>query len=486
MTFRLSKSRFQMGLQCPKALWLLTHEPGLADPVPESRQHIFDTGTRVGELARERFTGGVLVAEDYTQPTEALETTNRLLTDPPPAIFEAAVEHDGVFVRPDALVRIAPDLWDLYEVKSSTRVKPENITDVAVQAWVLEGAGLRIRRAYLMHLDNSYVYQGGAYDLDQLFTAEDVTERVRGWMPEVPQRVAEFREMLGGPEPTIAIGRHCDSPYDCSFFGHCHEFLPDRSVVELPRISPRLLDALIADGIYAIADIPLDYPGLSSAQREVCELARSGGSRLVGDVASALSELDYPLHFLDFETFMSALPLFKDTRPYQQVPFQWSDHVLGEDGSLQHREFLFESRADPRSAFVESLVDATADAGSIVVYSSFENSRLNELARDFPGFADAIARVQKHLFDLLPVVRAHVRHPDCLGSSSIKAVLPALVPDLSYQDLTIAEGGTASLEFLRYQLGQKDDDEAALMFANLREYCARDTTAMVRVLEALR
>ena len=169
MANRLSKSRFQTGLQCPKALWLSTHARDLADPTPDTQQHIFDTGNAVGELARERFAGGVLVAEDYTQSAQALETTRRLLEDPPSAIFEAALEHGGVFVRPDVLVRVGENLWDLYEVKSGTRVKDVNITDVAVQMWVLEGAGLPIRRAHLMHLDNTYVYEGGDYDLERLF-----------------------------------------------------------------------------------------------------------------------------------------------------------------------------------------------------------------------------------------------------------------------------------------------------------------------------
>ena len=485
MSTRLSKSRFQTGLQCPKALWLSIHSPGLADPVPESRQHIFDTGTSIGELARERFANGVLIAEDYTQSAAALETTRRLLADPPPALFEAAIEYGGVFVRPDVLVRVGEGLWDLYEVKSSTRLKPENVTDVAVQTWVLEGAGLSIRRAYLMHLDNSYVYPGGDYDLERLFSADDVTEQVRAWLPYVPERVAELREMLEGDMPAVAIGKHCTSPYDCSFFGHCHAFLPERPVTQLPRLSADLLDALVADGLFAIADVPADYPGLTAAQRELCDLVRSGQPRFIGDLGASLAGLDHPLHFLDFETFMSALPLYPGSRTYQAIPFQWSDHVLDENGALVHREFLFTGREDPRPEFIESLIEATADARSIVVYSSYENTRLAELARDFPDYAEQIATIQARLFDLLAVVRAHVRHPDCVGSASIKVVLPALLGDQTYKELTIADGGAAALLYLRYQQGELDANAQAELLENLRAYCATDTLAMVRVLEAL-
>jgi len=487
MANRLSKSRFQTGLQCPRALWLTCHDRGLADPVDETQQHIFDTGTTVGELARERFGGGVLVAEDYTQSAEALETTRRLLEDPPSALFEAAIEHGGVFVRPDVLVRVGENLWDLYEVKSSTRVKPVNITDVAVQLWVLEGAGLRINRAHLMHLDNTYVYDGGPYDLQRLFRAEDVTSDARAYLPQIPELVAEMLAMLDCDEPpTVPIGKHCDKPYTCGFHGHCHAFLPSNPVTSLPRISADLLDALIADGIFAIEDVPSDYPQLTSAQRTVCELVRTGEPQIVGDVERSLAELTYPIHFLDFETIMSALPLYPGTRPWQMITFQWSDHVLHENGDLEHREFLYEGAGDPRPDFVETLIGALGQAGSVVVYSAFENSRLNDLAAAFPEHATAIGAIQGRIFDLMKTVSAHVRHPDCLGSVSIKAVLPALVDDLSYDGLGIAEGGTASLRYLQVATGQIPAEERAAVFADLREYCGTDTLAMVRLLEVLR
>ena len=484
MAYRLSKSRFQTGLQCPKALWLTTHARELADSTSQTQQHIFDTGNAVGELARERFGGGVLVAEDYTQSAAALETTSRLLQDPPEAIFEAALEHNSVFVRPDVLVRVGEGVWDLYEVKSGTRVKPVNITDVAVQMWVLEGAGLKIRRAYLMHLDNTSVYQGGDYDLQRLFRAQDVTSDARAYLSLVPGLVAEMLELLGGAQPpAVPIGKHCDSPYTCSFYGHCHDFLPSRPVTALPRISAELLDALIADGIY---DVPLDYPHLSSAQREVCQLVRSGEPRIVGDVQRSVASLTYPIHFLDFETFMSALPLYPGTHPWQMIAFQWSDHILHENGDLEHREFLHEGAGDPRPPFVESLIDALGEAGSVVVYSPFENSRLKELAAVFPAHTAAIASVQSRIFDLLRTVQTHVRHPDCLGSSSIKVVLPALVHDLSYEELGIADGQFASMRYLQAVTGQLPAHECDAVYSDLRDYCGTDTLAMVRLLEVLR
>ena len=455
MANRLSKSRFQTGLQCPKALWLTTHARELADPIAETQQHIFDTGTAVGELARERFAGGVLVAEDYTQSAQALETTRRLLEDPPSAIFEAALEHGGVFVRPDVLVRVGENLWDLYEVKSGTRVKDVNITDVAVQIWVLEGAGLPIRRAHLMHLDNTYVYEGGEYDLERLFRAEDVTEAARAFLPQVPELVAEMLAMLDVAEPpAVPIGKHCDNPYTCSFYDHCHAFLPDRPVTELPRISEALLDALIADGIFAIEDVPLDYPLLSTAQRGVCELVRSGEPRIVGDVAPLArgAHLPHPLPRLrDVHVGASALSghapvaddrlpvvgprLARERRPRApRVPLRGRRRPAAE----LHPEPDRRARRRPAAS---SSTPPTRTRGS------------TSWPRRSPSTPRRSPPIQTRLFDLLQTVRTHVRHPDCLGSSSIKVVLPALVDDLSYDGLGIADGQVASMRYLQVANG---------------------------------
>lgn len=487
MAHQLSKSRFQLGLQCQRQLWLKCHRAELADPITELQQHIFDSGTRVGELARDRFPGGALVAEDYLHASEAVETTKRLLADPPAAIFEAAFVFGGVLVRPDVLVRLPDGSWDLYEVKSSTRVKPENLTDVAVQVWVLEGAGLEIRRANLMHLDNTYVYAGGDYDLRRLFAAEDVTGEVRLLLAGIGSLVGEMQMMLEGPEPQRRIGLHCEKPYRCAFYGYCHGSLPVRPITALPRVTDELIASLLDAGITCIDDIPPLFPGLTVAQRTVCESLRRGTPRFAAAaIMRDFGRLRFPVHFLDFETFQSALPLYPGTRPWQQVPFQWSDHVQAADGTLTHREFLFESDGDPRPAFAEALLATLGEEGSIVAYhAAFESMILRELAEELPEHAAAIGRVRSRLFDLEKPVKDHVQHPDLLGRSSIKVVLPALVPGLSYDDLAIHEGGTASLRYLRCALGEYDPAQREQVFRDLRAYCGTDTLAMVELYRTL-
>jgi hypothetical protein len=384
---RLSKSRYQTGLNCEKALWLAVHQPHLADPITAGQQARFDVGTRVGELARERFPGGVLVEEGHTEQRAALARTQSLLEQGVPVVFEAAFFQDDVLIRADVLERQA-DGWHLVEVKSTTACKEEHVTDAAVQTYVVQASGLPVSRSFVAHLDTAYEYPGGEYDLQGLFVLEDVTDSVRQQIPAVPGTVARLLAMLEGPCPVERLGRRCSKPHACDFLGHCGRSLPAFPIGEIPYISEKGLGALQRDGIASILEVPLDHPALTAKQRDVCEVIQSGEISVRGDLAGTLSRLEYPLHFLDFETFRPALPLYAGTRPYQWMPFQWSDHVVGVDGRREHREFLHETPGDPRPDFLASLLEAADGSGSVIVYSSFEKTRLygrHRSTRDFPA-----------------------------------------------------------------------------------------------------
>ncbi len=360
-TPRLSKSRFQAGLQCPKYLWLQCRASQLADPVTEAQQAIFDQGHAVGALARDLFPGGVLVEEDYTQADQALETTQCLLGDGAGCVYEGAFRYDGVFVRPDALFKEDGHNWALVEVKSSTEVKPEYITDLGIQTYVLRGAGVPVGSSRLLHLNNTYVYPGGPYDLGQLFTLEDLTPQVEPFLDSIPGLLRQFRQMLAGPMPDMQISKRCDNPYTCPFYGYCHSYLPEYPVTEITRVSNELLCSLLGDGYCSIREVPLDYPGLTPAQRTMCDVIQTGEPRFDPELKNELSRLSEPIHFLDFETWRSALPVHAGTRPYQALPVQWSCHTL--DGGIEHAEFLHTDRTDPRRSFAESLLSALGADG---------------------------------------------------------------------------------------------------------------------------
>jgi hypothetical protein len=390
-----------------------------------------------------------------------------------------------VLVRVDVLRKTDEGDWQLVEVKSSSQVKPENITDAAVQTYVVRGARLPLGGTYLLHLNRDYVYPGGPYDLEQLFTLEDVTAEVEEYLPSIPALISEMKTMLAGDCPQVWIGRRCENPYDCQFVGHCRNFLPEFPVTDLPYLRDDLLAELLEQGIYSTRDVPLLHPRLSPNQRIVCEVIQSGEPRFGEGLAAELASQKFPFHFLDFETVMPALPRYVGTRPYQTVPVQWSCHTLHEDGTLEHHEFLHRERTDPRPSLTERLLATLSGSGTVVAYSGYEGTILKGLAESQPQSADGIADVQGRLFDLRKVIGKHVCHPDFHGRTSLKWVLPALVADLSYEGLAIPSGEVAMLRYEEAMWGDLPELAREAVFQDLLEYCGTDTLAMVRLFEEL-
>ncbi len=478
------------GLQCLKRLYLDVNHRHLADPVDPGQQAVFDAGHAVGELARQRFPGGTLVEAKYYEQVRAERSTRVLLSDASvPALYEAAFSFEGIRTRVDILARAeGGKAFDLIEVKSSTRLKErEHLPDVSIQLHVVEGAGVPVRRVFLMHIDTDYVYQGGYHDLERLFHLEDVTDIARDYVADVaPGRLAEMWSVLRlADTPGIETGRHCKSPYRCTFFGHCHADDPEHPIAELPRLSQSDEERLRGLGIRDIGGIPPDAGDLTDIQRRVIGCVASGTAYIGPNLAARLSEIGSPASFLDFETITPAIPLFAGTRPYHLIPFQWSLHVRDADGSLSHREYLHGDSGDPREALIESLLEAVPAGGSIVAYSGYEARVLRQLAVEFPGYQAPLLHLVERLVDLLPIVRDTYYRPEFHGSFSIKSVASALVPDLAYDDLEIADGLAASAAYLRLLTGEVPGPDAARIRDSLLTYCARDTEAMVGVYEAL-
>jgi hypothetical protein len=413
----LSKSRFMAGLQCHKRLYFECYQRDLADPVNVQQQALFDTGNDVGILARGIYHGGVLIEEDYFNHSAAIDSTKNILADQKiPALYEAAFKYDDIRIRVDILVRAGSDYFDLVEIKSGTKTKEEHFSDVAVQLYVLTGCGINIRHACLGHLNSKYVYQGGDYNLTRLFSLDDITDEAQRMQSDIPLLLDEMRTSLCGIEPPdIDTGRHCAYPYTCAFYGHCHADEPEHYISQLPRASQVLLKSLKEAGIEDIRDIPDNFVGLKAVQKRVRDCVVNNRVYLDSQLAVALQQLDYPVHFLDFETFSPPLPLYIGTSPYQVIPFQWSDHILERDGNLRHEEFLYDGADDPREAFTTSLINVLGSEGSIVVYSSFEATRMRELADAFPELVnDLLPLLEDRIVDLLKLVRRYCYHPEWL------------------------------------------------------------------------
>ena len=483
---RLSKSKYVSGLQCHKRLHLEIYRPHLATPPDAGTQAILDMGTDIGELARRRFPGGRLVAAGYRQTETALAQTAELIADPAvPAIFEAAVLADGVLIRVDVLERVCgvdgtTTGWRLIEVKSSARVKDVHLNDLAVQYHVLAEAGLSIVGSHLMHINTGFVYKGGEIDLGELFTIQELSAAVLAHQVIVADRLAGMRSMLLLPEPpAIEPDHHCLTPYECPFWAYCTSGKPARWIFHLPG-AKQLVQQLAGQGIVTIDAIP-DTTKLTAVQRRVKENVEWVSGRL----KSALTAVQFPVHHLDFETVMLAVPRYAGTRPYQSLPVQWSNHTERDHGEVTHGEYLHTDGGDPRKSLAEALLDTLGGKGSICVYSPYEQSIIEQLAEALPSLRSALRALVARIWDLHPIVKEHYYHPDFGGSYSLKDVVPALVPSLRYDDLTIKEGGQAASEYYRMVFVETDWVEQARIREALLAYCKRDTLALLEMRRVL-
>ncbi|NIS15277.1 MAG: DUF2779 domain-containing protein, partial [candidate division Zixibacteria bacterium] len=244
------------------------------------------------------------------------------------------------------------------------------------------------------------------------------------------------------------------------------------------------LDELADMGIQEIGDIPATFP-LSQIQDRIRLSVTNQQEYISKDLKAELNDVKYPIHFLDFETIGLALPRYADTRPYQTIPFQWSDHILYENGKLDHREYLCNEDKDPREEFTQTLLDALGTEGSIVIYTSYETGVLNSLIEHFPQYADVLQSVIDRFIDLYAIIRRHYYHPKFYGSFSLKNVLPALVPEMRYENLSIQEGMQASIEYLRMIDSATPEEEKARIRQDLLTYCGQDTLAMVKIRDKL-
>jgi hypothetical protein len=353
---------------------------------------------------------------------------------------------------------------------------------------VLTGAGLTVASIELIQLDPDYRHAGGDVDHARLFARRDVAADVEARAANVVARLVTLPATLASAgEPPIEPAPHCFSPYRCEFWEHCTRALPDDWILHVRYVQPERWAELCAAGTTRLGDLtsPETVPPILWRAREA--LAR-GSAIVSADLGAALADLGPPVDYLDFETISPAVPRYRDTAPYQRIPFQWSLHRRDETGPLEHREFLADGRDDPRHAFAESLLAATRDATHpILVYSDFESDVLAELALALPDLASDLEALRARLRDLLVVVRNHVYDPRFRGSFSLKAVAPALVSGFGYDDLTtIHDGLGATVQFARIAAGDCSTDEEARLRAALRAYCARDTEALVRVHDALR
>lgn len=441
----------------------------------------------MGQLAQQLYPDGVDAQQEEPYPNfRVAKRTQALIRMGTPVLYEATFIHDDVLVAADILVREG-NVWDVYEVKSTNDVKDPHIVDAAIQYYVLKNNGITIRSMNIITFNREYVRRG-ELDIHGLFQTHDVTEEVLQRQDELPEIIEELKSVQElREEPDIDIGPHCSDPYTCDFMGYCWSDIPEYSVFNLTNARGRQWE-LYERGIDLIEDIPFDL-NLSDAQQIQVDAERSGEPYINEDgVKLFLNQLEYPIYHFDFETFMPAVPMFNESRTYQQIPFQYSVHIETAPGANPiHHEYLADSDGkDPRESLIKQMLNDLGTEGTILAYhSSFEVSRIKELARDFPEYSTELQKLVDRIEDLeVPFRRKYYYTREMQGRSSIKKVLPALVPNLNYEDLEIQEGGTASNTFLQMMNGNFDGDVEETRNA-LLEYCKMDTLAMVELLNEL-
>ena len=476
----LSKSKIIAHRQCPKRLWLQVNRPELIQ-MSAATQVRLDEGNKVGDIARKNYPGGVFI--ETLNRTEAIALTKKAI-EKHQVIFEGAFFEEDVMVRADLLFP-EKDGYHLVEVKSSTGVKDYHVDDVTVQSWVMEKAGCTPTAVALAHINNQFVYQGeGNYK--GLFTQVDLSSQAKKNLSQVQAWVDAAKTTLASKaEPIIDPGEQCTHPFTCDFIDYCSP--PEEGVeypVEILPYGKVIAAELRTEGYQDLRGVPADR--LENIKHiKVHAVTLSGKAILEPEAVAQIQALSYPRYYIDFETIGFAVPIWAETRPYMQIPFQWSCHIERADGLVSHQEFLDFSGNDPRFEFAKTLIEAVATQGPVIVYNAgFEGGRIKELAELFPELSSKLLAIAERFFDLLPLARKHYYHPEMKGSWSIKAILPTIAPELDYANLEVSDGTMAQEAYKEAINKNTAPERKAEVRRAMLKYCEQDTIAMVKIVHA--
>lgn len=462
----LSKTNYILFRDCPKNTWIKIHKPDIyfAEELSEFEKQIIETGNEVDELARDLFPDGE---------------------------YQKQFVKDGFLAITDIITKEG-DEYNVYEVKATNSVDEKvHLHDLTFQYNVLKLSGQKIKSANLIHLNPEYVRKGDL-SLKQLFVIEDMTDRVKEMSEEVLEEMKRALDYINkqdepkGPCSCVYRGRSAH----CTTFHYSNPNVPEYSIHDLARIglSKKKLIELVDSNNFHLHEIPAHLELSDTQKNQVMTYLHDTVIHEDELIKEELEKLVFPIYFLDYETFPSAIPRFDGFSPYQQIPFQYSLHILREPGlELEHVDFIYTEDGDPSHAFVEALRGHIGPVGSVVVWhKGFECARNKELAERIPESGKFFLDIESRIFDLEDIFKKqHYVHKDFKGSSSIKKILPVLAPSLSYKELEIREGGSAADAWNKIVTGAITNEEARETTKNLREYCKLDTYAMYAIWKEL-
>lgn len=478
----LSKSKYCNGVQCKKILWLNKYMP--QEAIDQSRQSILDSGTDVGILAKDLL-GEHIDIEFNENLSKMIDDTKKALESKSVIITEASFNYNNNFCSVDILKKDNNN-YEIYEVKSSTKISDIYLDDISYQYYVLTMLGLNVTKCCIVHINDTYVRHGNL-NLQELFTTEDVTEIAKSKLKEVESNIKDINEyMKQKSEPTDNIGMHCVKPYACPYFAHCTKTLEKPNVFDIHGMQNSTKFKLYNAGKYQFKDLLNEKINEKYKEQIDFEINDKKEKVELKKVRDFLKTLTFPMYFLDFETFQDAIPAYDNVSPYEQIPFQYSLHYYEEEGSdLKHKEYLASGFNDPRRELAESLVrDIPLDVCTLAYNMRFEKMVIKKLASIFPYLSNHLMNIHDNMRDLMiPFQNRYVYNKLMKGSYSIKYVLPALFPndkELDYHNLEEIHNGTEAMEGY-HELSKLSDNDREKLRENMLKYCSLDTYAMVKV-----
>lgn len=487
--------------RCPKSFYLMVQNPELIDR-SEYRDEKIKNGDQVELLARQKFPGGVLV--DTSDIAVAAAKTKELINNGARLIYNGTFIHEDYYVICDILQRngtqynlievksaVSRDIFNLIKKNSKGASATRMIRDLGFQKWVLQKN--KVETHGRLVLVNQLYVRSDNLDLDRLLDDLDVENKIASFMVEIEEDVVAMQGIIAKAQvPNIIVGGHCKNPIVCDFYNHCWKNKGKDSIHKIPKISDAKREQCEKIGKLTIETLDVDNDGIEwTADQKSAILKVQKGRTIINKMMlnmKYINRLRYPLYHLDFETFQPTIPPYKGLSPYQDIPFQYSLHIEQKNGSIEHREFIHTENSDPREAFIDSLInDLKGSNGNVVVYyKAFEAGVLEALAEAFPAKGKELLAIRDRIFDLMiPFKEGLYYDPKMYFSNSLKAVLPALVPSISYKDLEIQDGLQAMGAYFKL-LASKDKEEIEKIKKDLLDYCKLDTLAMVEILKILR
>jgi hypothetical protein len=484
----LSKTQFLYFLQCPKYLWLYKNKKELLEGEDDLGYKQLQ-GESVEYWVYKDYPSGIDCKTEGTI-TDDIRVTEKVLASGAKVIFQSSFSDGELFCRNDLLVfDKASCAWDLIEIKATTKVEKIHIQDLAFQKECLMRCGLEIAKIFVYHINNDYVRRGDI-DVEKLITKEDVTTEVGLIEASTRMRIGEALEFLKDniEEPSVHILKQCSSPYDCGFINYCWKDIPFHSVYDLSLKESALKDHVLSERL-AVEDV--SFSDITRSNKKMYYLAKTKDEVIIDrtGIKEELGNIDYPVYFLDYESYSPAIPMFDRYKPYQQMVFQYSLHKQEyPDAPIEHYEFLSDSWEDPAPKLLEQMISDIDDKGSVLVWNeSFEKSRNKEMAVMYPKYKEFLNSLNDRIYDLgLSFKYDYYVHKDFKGSWSIKSVLPVLVSELSYKELNIQGGSQASASYRELIDPSMDDSSKKALKEDMLKYCGLDTFAMVKILEKLR